>query len=180
MIMLSVSLCVWLLTSPAIECAAESRTTASARQATSMTAGGEFDQADPSALNLLGIRYARGRGVRKNPRLAMRFFLRAANQGYTPAMANLGTLYEIGSMGHSDFRRAYAWVRAALSFGVAEKDLDLTVLKLWTIAQQLDANHIESAERLAGVIGNEILARCKCSPRQEPEMASNWELSSAI
>jgi hypothetical protein len=130
-----------------------------------------------SALNLLGIRYAKGRGVKKNPRLAMRFFLRSAIQGYTPARANLGTRYEIGATGHADFRRAYAWVRAALSFGVPEKDHDDTVLKLWVIAQRLDPGRIESAERLADVIGIEIVERCKCFPGQEPELASNWELS---
>jgi TPR repeat protein len=46
------------------------------------------DQRELGALNLLGIRYAKGQGVKKNPRTAMGFFLLSALKGYTPAMAN--------------------------------------------------------------------------------------------
>jgi TPR repeat protein len=102
----------------------------------------------------------------------MRFFLQSAIQGYTPAMANLGTLYEIGALSHSDFRRAYAWVRAALSFGVPEEDHDETVSKLWTISARLGPERIESAERLADVIAIRIVETCKCLPGGEPELAS--------
>jgi TPR repeat protein len=160
---LSVSLGIWVLSSPVAEGAPAPRITASPPQV----------MLSPSALNLLGIRYAKGRGVKRNPRLAMRFFLQSAVHGYAPAMANLGTLYEIGATGHVDFRRAYAWVRAALSFSVPEENQDETVLKLWMIAQQLDPDRIESAERLASVIGIEIVERCKCSLGQEPVLASN-------
>jgi TPR repeat protein len=104
--------------------------------------------------------------------LAMRLFLRAAIQGYTPAMANLGTLYEIGAIRHADFRRAYAWVRAALSFGVPEEDHDETVLKLWMIAARLAPERIESAERLADAIATRIVESCQCSPGEEPELTS--------
>ena len=54
--------------------------------------GNEVDQRELSALNLLGIRYAKGQGVKRDPRIAMRFFLLSALKGYTPAMANVGTL----------------------------------------------------------------------------------------
>jgi len=181
---------IWVLRPSVAECAPESRTTASPRQIPSSAAGtvnpasrfggwvtrkaevGEFDQRELSALNLLGIRYAKGQGVKRNPRLAMRFFLQSAIQGYTPAMANLGTLYEIGATGHSDFQRAYAWVRAALSLGVPEEDRDETVSKLWMIAARLSPDRIESAERLADAIATRIVETCKCSPGQVPELAS--------
>jgi TPR repeat protein len=94
----------------------------------------------------------------------MRYFLRSAIQGYTPAMANLGTLYEIGAATHADFRRAYAWVRTALSFGVPEVDHDETVSKLWMIAARLDPERIESAERLADVIVIRIVESCSREP----------------
>ncbi len=70
--------------------------------------GNEFDQRELSALNLLGIRYAKGQGVKRDPRIAMRFFLLSALKGYTPAMANVGTLYEIGATGRPNQHRAYA------------------------------------------------------------------------
>ena len=157
-----VSLCIWVPRPSIAECAPE-RTIASPRQI------------PPSAvaLNLLGIRYAKGQGVRRNPGLAARFFLRSATQGYTPAMANIGTLYEIGAMRHADFQRAYAWVRAALRFGMREEDHDETVSKLWMIAARLNPDRIESAERLADVIATRIVESCNCSPGQGPELASN-------
>jgi TPR repeat protein len=133
---LLVSSCVWSLGPSVAECAPQSRTTASPRltppsaaemlkrasrfggSITRNTEGGEFDRRESSALNPLGIRYAKGQGVKRDPAMAKRFFLRSAIQGYTPAMANLGTLYEIGAKRYADFQRAYAWARAALSFGV--------------------------------------------------------------
>jgi hypothetical protein len=189
-----VSLCIGVLRPSAAECAQESRTTASPRQippsaagtvkpasrfggsVTRRAEGGKFDQRELRAMNLLGIRYAKGQGVKRNPGLAMRFFLRAAIQGYTPAMANLGTLYEIVATRDSDFQRAYAWVRAALSFGVPEEDHDEMVSKLWMIAARLGPDRIESAETLADAIAVRIVESCKCSPGEEPELASNGVL----
>jgi TPR repeat protein len=165
-----VSLCMVLQPSVA-ECAPE-RTIASPRQILPSAAGAEFDQ-ELSALNLLGIRYAKGQGVKRNPGLAVRFFLRSAIEGYTPAMANIGTLYETGAIGQSDFQRAYAWVRAALRFDMHEEAHDETVLKLWMIAARLGPDRIQSAERLADAIATRIVESCKCSPGQEPELASN-------
>jgi TPR repeat protein len=133
----------------------------------------EFDQRDLSALNLLGIRYAKGHGVKRDPRLAMRFFLLSALKGYTPAMANVGTLYETGATGRPNQHRAYAWVRAALSIGVPEEDHDATVLKLGMIAARLGPSHIGAAEKLAGAIATRVAETCQCSPRQETELASN-------
>jgi hypothetical protein len=134
------------------------------------------DGEEMSALNQLGIRYAKGQGVAINRGLAMRFFLRSAIQGYTPAMANLGTLYEIGAKNRADFRRAYAWVRTALSFGVPEQDHDATMLKLGMIAARLGPDRIESAERLAEAIATRIVESCACSPGQATELASNEPL----
>jgi TPR repeat protein len=136
----------------------------------------EFAQSELSAMNLVGIRYAKGQGVKRNPRMAMRFFLRAAMKGYTPAMANVGTLYEIGATGSPNLQRAYAWVRTALSFGVPEQDHDATVLKLGMIAARLGSHNIGAAERLAGTIANRIVETCQCSPSQETELASNVSL----
>jgi hypothetical protein len=136
----------------------------------------EIEQGGLSILNLRGIRYAKGQGVKKNPAMAMRLFLRSAMQGYTPAMANLGTLYETGAVGHRNFQRAYAWMRTALSFGVPEDDHDAAVLKLGMIAARLDTNDIDRAERLARAIATRIVDTCQCSPGQETELAFNAPL----
>jgi hypothetical protein len=133
----------------------------------------ESDQHELSALNLLGIQYVRGRGVKRNPRMAMRYFLRSAMHGYTPAMANIGTLYENGATGHTDLRRAYAWVRTALAFGVPDEEHDTTVFKLGMLAARLGSDNVEGAERLAEVIASRVVETCECSPAQETELAFN-------
>ena len=127
----------------------------------------------PSSLNRLGISYAKGTQGKRNPRLAMRFFLRSAMQGYTPAMANLGTLYQMGALGRPNFPRAYAWMRAALSFGVPVQDHDATVMKLGMIAARLALTDIEHSEGLAETIAARILEACNCSPGQETAFALN-------
>jgi TPR repeat protein len=99
-------------------------------------------------LNRLGIMYARGRGVPKSSRLAAQIFRQLAMDGYTPAMVNLGTLYERGAAGRRDHRQAYAWIRAALALGVPKKDYDATLFKLGMIAAHLGTAHMTSAERL--------------------------------
>jgi len=126
---------------------------------------------EPSSLNHVGISYAKGTQGRRNPRLAMRFFLRSAMLGYTPAMANLGTLYQMGALGRPNFPRAYAWVRAALSFGVPEQDHDATVMKLGMIAARLAPTEIEHSEGLAEGIAARILEACNCSPSHETALA---------
>ena len=127
----------------------------------------------PSDLNWLGIQYAKGQGVKRDAGSAKRLFLRSAMLGYTPAMANLGTLYQIGATGRPNFYRAYAWVRAALSFGVPEEDHDATVMKLGMIAARLGPEQINGAERLAGTLATRIVDTCTCSPGRETELASN-------
>lgn len=132
----------------------------------------DCDVNDPSAtstdeqqfiLNHLGIMYAQGRGVPKSAKLATKLFRQLAMDGYTPAMVNLGTLYERGSAGPRDHRRAYAWIRAALALGVPKKDYDVTLFKLGMIAVHLGTGQTTSAERLALVIINRIGEGCEYS-----------------
>jgi TPR repeat protein len=73
---------------------------------------------------------------------------------------NLGALYEHGSAGRRDHRRAYAWIRAALALGVPKEDYDATLFKLGMIAVHLGTAHTTSAERLALAIIDRIGKRC--------------------
>jgi TPR repeat protein len=114
-------------------------------------------------LNHLAIMYARGRGVPKSARLAMKLFRQLAMDGYTPAMVNLGTLYERGRAGRRDHRQAYAWIRAALALGVPKEDYDATLFKLGMIAVHLGTGQTTSAERLALAIIDRIGERCEYS-----------------
>jgi TPR repeat protein len=114
-------------------------------------------------LNYLGIMYARGHGVPRNARLATKLFRQLAMDGYTPAMVNLGTLYERGRAGRHDHRQAYAWIRAALTLGVPKEDFDATLFELGMIAVHLSPGQTISAERLASAIIDRIGERCEYS-----------------
>ena len=113
------------------------------------------------AVNRLAIMYARGRGLPKKPRLAFKLFRTMAIEGYTPAMVNLGTIYELGLAGRRDHRRAYAWIRAGLTLGVPDADRDATNFKLGMVAAQLGAAQTRAAERLATGIIEAIAAQCE-------------------
>ena len=124
------------------------------------------------AMNLLGIMFAKGEGVSKNRQIAVKLFRESAMQGYTPAMANLGTLYERDSAGRPDLHRAYAWLRAAIFFGVPEEFRDSTVLRLGMIAERLGPHKIIAAERLASKIAARVIEACGCAPTEETELTS--------
>jgi TPR repeat protein len=121
------------------------------------------------ALNRLAIMYARGRGLPRKPRLALKLFRTLAVEGYAPAMVNLGTIYELGLAGRRDHRLAYAWIRAGLTVGVAEQELDATVFKLGTIAARLGKTQTYAAERLATSISEAIAVQCEHSDRRSSE-----------
>jgi hypothetical protein len=73
-------------------------------------------------------------------------------------------------------QEAQELLRAALSFGVPQEDLDTTELKLAMIAAQLGSDNIGGAERLAETIATRIVETCECSPGQETELASDSSL----
>ena len=123
------------------------------------------------AVNRLAIMYARGRDLPRKPRLALKLFRTLAMEGYTPAMVNLGTIYELGLASRRDHRLAYAWIRAGLTLGVPEQDLDATVFKLTMIAARLGTKQTRSAERVAASIAEAIAVQCEPPARMQYEIA---------
>ena len=126
----------------------------------------ERDLDTKEAINRLGIQYARGRGVAKDYKIALRMFRQLALDGYTPGMVNLGTLYEMGPIGLRNHRRAYAWIRAALVLGVPKEDYDATLFKLGMIAGKLGAAKVSGAERLAVSIVENVTSHFESPPEQ--------------
>ena len=123
------------------------------------------------ALNHLAIRYARGFGVSPNTKLAFTLFMSLAMDGYTPAMVNVGTLYESGLAGGRDRQLAYAWIRAALSLGVPEDNVDEAVYKLGFIAARLGSRKTAEAERAARRIALTIAEQITRSDNRNPDSA---------
>jgi len=130
----------------------------------------DSDQDTNEAINRLGIQYARGRGVAKDYKIAFRMFRQLAEDGYTPGMVNLGTLYEIGPIGLRSHRRAYAWIRAALALGVPKEDYDATLFKLGMIAGRLGAAKVSGAERLAVSIIENVASHSESSGEQRADL----------
>ncbi len=132
------------------------------------------DAIDVGAMNQLGIRYARGRGVAKNYSIAVKWFRRSAREGYPPAMANLGTMYQVGEGLHRSYRKAYVWLHVALAFGVPAEDHDATVFRLGMIASHLSPTGIARATRVAENIA-ERLSKRESGPAAGPATAySDW------
>ena len=72
---------------------------------------------DPVAENALAVRYATGQGVKLSEVEAVRWFTKAAEQGYVPAQAKLGSLFYSGRGVPQDLNRAYFWMIVARSSG---------------------------------------------------------------
>jgi hypothetical protein len=73
---------------------------------------------DPEAQHDLGLRYAGGRGVPKDPERAAKWYRAAAEQGYGPAQGSLALAYYWGTGVARDHVKAAHWYRRA-----AEHDL---------------------------------------------------------
>lgn len=68
---------------------------------------------DPNAQNALGLHYATGDGVELNEQEAIRWFIKAAEQGNVLAQSKLGSIYYSGRGVPQDPNRAYFWMAVA-------------------------------------------------------------------
>ena len=68
---------------------------------------------DPNAQNALGLRYATGDGVQLDEKEAVRWFIKAAEQGNVLAQSKLGSIYYSGRGVPQDLNRAYFWMAVA-------------------------------------------------------------------
>jgi TPR repeat protein len=131
------------------------------------------EKGDADAMNMLGLMYAQGLGVTRSRANAIELFERSAYLGCSSAMVNLGSLYATES--GVDKRLAYAWVRAALLFGVPAEERDATVYILGTIVARLGSNQLAGAEELARNIVVTIVNRE--APKQDRESDQKLSVS---
>lgn len=71
------------------------------------------EEGNTQAQNKMGVLYATGRGVRRDPKMAMKWFLRAAENGNIDAHINVGRLYEQGHGVQRNLPKAYLWYHMA-------------------------------------------------------------------
>lgn len=75
----------------------------------------------------LGLRYAMGDGVPRDPAQAVRWYREAAQQGLAPAQYQLGLRYANGDGVERDFAEAVKWYQRAAGQGVAFAQFNLGV-----------------------------------------------------
>jgi TPR repeat protein len=75
----------------------------------------------------LGIMYDFGHGVTQNYAEAMKWYRKAADQGYAMAQANLGIMYDVGHGVPQNYAEAMKWYRKAANQGnaVAQRNLGI-------------------------------------------------------
>lgn len=83
------------------------------------------EKGDSIAQYTLGMKYLEGSDVEKNPREALRWLLRAANQNYDQAQVKLGMLYYKGIDLERDLHEAAKWMEKAAQNGDAEAQYTL-------------------------------------------------------
>ncbi len=72
---------------------------------------------DAKAQYYMGLLYARGHGVDKNPATAVGWFRKAAKQGHTEAQFDLGHMYHSGASVPQDDAKAVEWWQMAAESG---------------------------------------------------------------
>jgi TPR repeat protein len=75
----------------------------------------------------LGLRYANGDGVPRDSAEALRWFRKAAEQGYAPAQYHLGLMYINGDAAAKNSAEAVTWLRKSADQGYAQAQCDLGV-----------------------------------------------------
>jgi TPR repeat protein len=88
----------------------------------------EADKGDAGAQYKLGLAYADGAGVDKDPAIAAQWFRKAALQGNAPAQSNLGFLYQQGQGVQRDPAESAVWFRKAAERGFAVAQYNLGLL----------------------------------------------------
>lgn len=100
-------------------------------------------------LNSLGIMYAMGNGVGRDPKKALFLFALSASYFYPQAMINLSTMYARGIGVKRDDKIAYGWLRTAIVLGARDRILDVAVSRLAVAASRPEESNVMKGEKLA-------------------------------
>ena len=84
-----------------------------------------WDEREAKAQNNLGFMYQYGKGVPQDDAEAVKWYRKAAEQGYADAQYNLGLIYDNGQGVPQDYAEAVKWYRKAAEQGNASAQLNL-------------------------------------------------------
>jgi TPR repeat protein len=92
--------------------------------------------------------YANGEGVTRDYAEAVKWYRKAANQGYARAQSNLGTMYSNGHGVPQDYLLAYMWFNVAAS-KLSEADRANAIKGSAQAARKLTPVELLRAEQMA-------------------------------
>ena len=109
------------------------------------------DQGDAYGQSKLGTLYAKGQGVKKNPKEAIKLYLLSANQGFVEAQNNLGVMYFNGIGVSKNQEQALKWFKLAAEQGDKKS---IKVLEEITASNKsgLDSEPVTNSEQSLAVI----------------------------
>jgi TPR repeat protein len=108
------------------------------------------EQGDAFSQYFLALYYELGLSVPPNDKEAFRWYLAAAEQGFNPAQRWLGFMYAEGRGVSQDYVQAHLWFGLAAASGGNEGDRALAAQNRDAVAEQMTAEQIAEAQRLAG------------------------------
>ena len=86
------------------------------------------EQGNAQAQFNLGLRYAKGQGIRQDYAQAVQWYRKAAEQGVAKAQYNLGLMYDQGQGVRQDDVQAVQWYRKAAEQGFAQAQYNFGVM----------------------------------------------------
>ena len=102
-------------------------------------------QVDAKSQAALGVMYSKGQGVGQSYSEAMKWYRKAADQGFTIAQFNLGTMYMKGQGGAQSHSEAIKWYRKAADKEHAEAQFNLG--NLYARGQGVGQSYSEAIKR---------------------------------
>ncbi|MBA4369259.1 MAG: hypothetical protein C0403_16655, partial [Desulfobacterium sp.] len=94
----------------------------------------------------LGVMYLNGDGVPQNYQEAIKWFLKAAEQGHDNAQYNLGIVYEKGKGVPQNMIEAYVWYSLASAQGHKDAIHNLFVIEPKLTSKQIAESQKKAAE----------------------------------
>lgn len=116
---------------------------------------------DPRAQFDLGVCYRFGQGVPRSEAMAVKWYRKAAAQGYAKAQYNLGVSCDFGQGTPKDHAAAVAWYRKAAEQGHAKAQYNLGVSYKYGQGVALDRTEAYAWLTLAAANGAKIALRSR-------------------
>ena len=96
--------------------------------------------------------YSEGRGVTQDYKEAVKWYWKAAEQGFAPAQHNLGLMYSAGRGVTQDYKEAVKWWRKAAVQGTAPAQMNLG--RMYLIGRGVTPDNVHAYMWLNIVIAN--------------------------